>query len=107
EGVAPAEFKEDGLSGRKLLEAISGAPVRGFRAPAFSVPERTPWFFDKLAEAGYQYDSSVFPAPHQTGGLANSRFEPYQVQTAAGPPTEISLPAVRVTGKAKCFLVRS
>lgn len=101
--LSPAEFYEDALSSRKLLEDISGAPVRGFRAPAFSVTERTPWFFDKLAEAGYQYDSSVFPAPHQTGGLANSRFEPYQVQTAAGPLTEFPITAVRVLGKPMCF----
>jgi polysaccharide deacetylase family protein (PEP-CTERM system associated) len=73
--MSPADFHQDALDSRKLLEDISGWPVRGFRAPAFSVTERTPWFFDKLAEAGYQYDSSVFPARHQTGGLATSRYE--------------------------------
>jgi polysaccharide deacetylase family protein (PEP-CTERM system associated) len=52
--LSPGEFYEDALHTRKLLEDISGRPVRGFRAPAFSVTERTPWFFDKLAEAGYR-----------------------------------------------------
>ena len=56
--MSPAEFYEDALATRKLLEDVSGAAVRGFRAPAFSVTERTPWFFEKLVEAGYQYDSS-------------------------------------------------
>ena len=59
--MSPAEFYEDALATRKLLEDISGAAVRGFRAPAFSVTERTPWFFEKLVEAGYEYDFSVFP----------------------------------------------
>jgi polysaccharide deacetylase family protein (PEP-CTERM system associated) len=51
--MSPDEFCEDALSSRKLLEDISGHPVRGYRAPAFSVTERTPWFFEKLAEAGW------------------------------------------------------
>ena len=46
--MSPAEFYEDALATRKLLEDVSGAAVRGFRAPAFSVTERTPWFFEKL-----------------------------------------------------------
>jgi polysaccharide deacetylase family protein (PEP-CTERM system associated) len=101
--LSPGEFYEDALTTRKLLEDISGSPVRGFRAPAFSVTERTTWFFDKLVEAGYQYDSSVFPAPHQTGGLATSRLEPHSVQTSAGMLAEFPITVVRVFGKPMCF----
>lgn len=101
--MSPAEFYQDALASRKLLEDISGRPVRGFRAPAFSVTERTPWFFEKLAEAGYRYDSSVFPARHQTGGLATSRFEPYSVATAAGPVAEFPITVVRALGTQMCF----
>jgi hypothetical protein len=35
--MSPAEFYDDALASRQLLEDISGAPVRGYRAPAFSV----------------------------------------------------------------------
>ena len=101
--MSPAAFFEDVLATRKLLEDISGRPVRGFRAPAFSVTERTPWFFDKLAEAGYGYDSSVFPAPHQTGGLATGQLDPYRMQTSGGALTEFPITAVRVFGKPMCF----
>jgi polysaccharide deacetylase family protein (PEP-CTERM system associated) len=101
--LSPAEFFDDVLTSRKLLEDISGKPVRGFRAPAFSVTERTPWFFDKLSEAGYTYDSSVFPAPHQTGGLATARLAPYGIQTSAGTLTEFPITAVPVMGKLMCF----
>jgi polysaccharide deacetylase family protein (PEP-CTERM system associated) len=101
--LSPDEFHQDALSSRKLLEDISGRPVRGFRAPAFSVTERTPWFFDKLAEAGYRYDSSVFPARHQTGGLAAARLEPYRVETAAGAIAEFPITVVRTLGTPMCF----
>jgi polysaccharide deacetylase family protein (PEP-CTERM system associated) len=101
--MSPAEFYEDALKTRQLLEDVSGRPVRGFRAPAFSVTERTPWFFDKLAAAGYRYDSSVFPAPHQTGGLAGGKFAPYAVTTSAGILDEFPITAVPVLGKSMCF----
>ncbi len=48
------EFHDDVRRARMLLEDIAGAPVVGYRAPGFSTTEQTPWFFDVLAEAGYQ-----------------------------------------------------
>ncbi len=59
---AATTFYEDVRHARLLLEDIAGVPVSGYRAPGFSTTADTPWFFDALAEAGYQYDSSVFPA---------------------------------------------
>ena len=59
--MSSVEFYKDARAARELLEDVSGKPVRGFRAPAFSVTERTPWFFDKLVEAGYRYDLSCVP----------------------------------------------
>jgi polysaccharide deacetylase family protein (PEP-CTERM system associated) len=101
--MSPAEFYEDALSSRQLLEDISGGPVRGYRAPAFSVTAATPWFFDKLAEAGYRYDSSVFPARHQTGGLATGQFEPYAIETSRGAITEFPITVVPMLGTRLCF----
>ena len=97
------EFYQDVLATRKLLEDVSGQAVRGFRAPAFSVTRQTPWFFEKLVEAGYGYDSSVFPAPHQTGGLATNRLAPHRLETPAGALMEFPITAVRVLGRPMCF----
>lgn len=97
------EFYKDALSTRELLEDISGTPVLGYRAPAFSVTARTPWFFEKLAEAGYRYDSSVFPAPHQTGGLTIDRLDPHVISTPAGALAEFPITAVKVLQTPMCF----
>lgn len=101
--MSAEEFYQDAVASRKLLEDISGKPVRGYRAPAFSVTEQTPWFFDRLAAAGYEYDSSVFPAPHQTGGLATAQFAPHRIETASGTLTEFPITVVRVLQKPMCF----
>jgi polysaccharide deacetylase family protein (PEP-CTERM system associated) len=101
--MSSVEFYEDARAARELLEDVSGRPVRGFRAPAFSVTEHTPWFFDKLVEAGYRYDSSVFPAPHQTGGLSTGQFAPYTTKARLGGIEEFPITVVRVLGKPMCF----
>jgi polysaccharide deacetylase family protein (PEP-CTERM system associated) len=97
-------FYNDVLSAKKLLEDIAGVPVRGHRAAAFSVTSKTPWFFDRLAQAGYAYDSSVFPAGHGVGGrLENARLEPHEVATEHGTLTEFPITTVQVLGKPMCF----
>jgi len=101
--MSAVEFCKDARATRQLLEDVSGRPVRGFRAPAFSLTEGTPWFFDKLVEAGYRYDSSVFPAPHQTGGIATGRWAPYTAKAPAGAIEEFPITAVRVFGRPMCF----
>ena len=101
--MTPAEFLEDATRARKTLEDISGGPVAGFRASGFSVTEATPWFFEKLVEAGYTYDSSTFPASRGHGGLKGGRLEPYRMKTAAGELVEFPVTVAEVLGKRMCF----
>ncbi|MGR8920163.1 MAG: polysaccharide deacetylase family protein [Gammaproteobacteria bacterium] len=51
------------------LADLSGQPVRGFRAPVFSLTPATVWITDLLGELGYRYSSSVLPAPHPLFGF--------------------------------------
>ncbi len=44
----------------RVLRAVLGTGVRGFRAPGYDV---SPAMLDALARRGYHYDSSIFPAP--------------------------------------------
>jgi polysaccharide deacetylase family protein (PEP-CTERM system associated) len=101
--MSPTDFGEDISRAKKVLEDISGAPVLGYRCPGFSVTADTPWFFAKLAEAGYRYDSSVFPAPRQHGGLRTDDVAPHVVSTDAGPVHEFPISIARVLGKPMCF----
>jgi polysaccharide deacetylase family protein (PEP-CTERM system associated) len=98
-----SEFCEDVRSARLVIEDISGQPVRGYRAPSFSVTEDTPWFFEKLAAAGYGYDSSVFPGPHCIGGLKTRHLHPYVVHSPAGDVIEFPITAVDAFGTLMCF----
>ncbi len=61
-------FAEDIRKAREILEDCSGQQITGYRAPSFSIDQRTPWAFMELAEQGYAYSSSVAPIAHDHYG---------------------------------------
>ncbi|MEP3051632.1 MAG: XrtA system polysaccharide deacetylase [Erythrobacter sp.] len=62
------EFAADIKLAREIIQDCSGAEVTGYRAPSFSIDQRTPWAFKELAEQGYAYSSSVAPISHDHYG---------------------------------------
>lgn len=58
EGLSERAFREDVRRSKALLEDLAGAPIRGYRAPSFSITE---WSIPILRELGFTYDSSAFP----------------------------------------------
>jgi polysaccharide deacetylase family protein (PEP-CTERM system associated) len=65
----PETFRVDARDSRAVLEDTAGVTVLGFRAPSYSVNRSTLWAIDVLAEAGYQYDSSVYPIRRKRYGF--------------------------------------
>ncbi|MBO0749215.1 MAG: polysaccharide deacetylase family protein, partial [Porphyrobacter sp.] len=65
-------FAEDLARARQVLEDAAGVPIRGYRAPGFSIDRRTPWAFMELAEQGYAYSSSVAPLSNAHFGWADA-----------------------------------
>lgn len=61
-------FRTDVRRAKHALEAATGSPVRGYRAPNYSIRQDTPWAFAILAEEGHTYDSSVHPIGHDRYG---------------------------------------
>jgi polysaccharide deacetylase family protein (PEP-CTERM system associated) len=62
-------FRKDVRDSKKILEDLSGQQVLGYRAPSYSISHKTLWAYDELHEAGYVYDSSVFPVQHDFYGI--------------------------------------
>jgi hypothetical protein len=53
-------MRDEVVGGADVIEAAVGERPLGFRAPGYTVNDT---LFEVLAEAGVQYDSSVFPCP--------------------------------------------
>lgn len=66
--LGPTAFASDVARARKALEDAAGVAVIGYRAPSFSIDQRTPWAYPVLAEQGYVYSSSVAPVAHDHYG---------------------------------------
>lgn len=97
-------FFEDVSRARGLIEDIAGCGVTGYRSPGFSTTRDTPWFFERLAEAGYRYDSSVFPASRGHGGFKEAAsVAPHAVDTPRGPIVEFPVSVATLWSKRMCF----
>ena len=66
--MSPAEFRVDIRKSKEILEDITGTAILGYRAPTFSIVERTDWAYDILLNEGFRYSSSVFPIRHDRYG---------------------------------------
>jgi polysaccharide deacetylase family protein (PEP-CTERM system associated) len=74
----PEEFTQDIGRAKALLEDLSGTEVKGYRAPSFSISQRTLWAFERIAQAGYRYSSSVYPVRHDLYGMPDAPRFPYR-----------------------------
>ena len=65
----PARFREDVSRTKRILEDIGGVPVRGYRAPSYSIGADNLWALDVLQETGHLYSSSIYPIRHDLYGM--------------------------------------
>ena len=82
--LSEEQFRQDLIRAKKMLEDRTGREIIGFRAPDFSIDERTPWAMDVLAETGHRYDSSVFPIKMSRYRMDGYPPEPRIVTTERG-----------------------
>lgn len=98
---APAAFFEDVRRSRLILEDAGGVPVRGYRAANFSIGEAQWWAFERLAEAGYDYSSSVHPIRHDHYGIPHAPRRPFRPQPGSAmveyPVATIDFAGRRIT----------
>jgi polysaccharide deacetylase family protein (PEP-CTERM system associated) len=75
-----AEFRDDIMRSKKILEDLTGTPVWGYRAPSFSLTSKSIWALDVLLECGMRYDSSIFPVSDRLYGIPNARRFPFVIR---------------------------
>ncbi len=76
--VGPERLLAELREGRELLENLVQAPIRGFRAPIFSLTPNTKWAVEHVVEAGFLYSSSVLPAGNPLHGWPGLPRRPFR-----------------------------
>jgi polysaccharide deacetylase family protein (PEP-CTERM system associated) len=78
------EFKAETFESKALLEDTIGAPIYGYRASTYSITRRSLWALDVIREAGFVYDSSIFPIRHDLYGIPDAPQVPSRIETPKG-----------------------
>jgi len=97
------EFRDDKQQAKTLLEDCSGTSVVGYRAPSFSITEKSLWALEVLAELGFTFDSSIFPVAHPNYGIPNFARDAHRVQTSNGPIVEFPMTVLEFAGRRSPF----
>jgi len=62
-------------------EILGKYSLKGFRAPSFSLSNKTKWAIDSLVKYGYEYDSSIFPTWTPLYGSPKAPREMYRISS--------------------------
>ena len=73
------DFRQDVSNAKDVLEDIIGEPVIGYRAPTYSITDKTIWALEILEDLGFRYDSSIFPIYHDNYGIPDAPRFPYRI----------------------------
>ena len=76
--LSPQAFRDDLTRARDLLEDLTSAPIRGYRAPSFSIGKDNLWALEILAETGHDYSSSIYPVQHDHYGMPDAPRTPHR-----------------------------
>ena len=93
--ISPEEFEIDLQKAIDVTSSISKMTIIGFRAPSFTITNKTRWALNVLKKHGIKYDSSVFPVGfHPDYGIADSDINIHKLNGI----TEVPLSVLKIYG---------
>ena len=72
------QFEEEIKRSVRIIHKTIGEKPLGFRAPHFSINNKTRWAFEILKRYRFKYDSSIFPIKTNLYGVPNAPLTPYR-----------------------------
>lgn len=87
--TTPDAFADDLRRAKAAIEGAAGVAIHGYRAPSYSITERSLWALDVLVNEGYRYDSSIYPIRHDRYGIPSWPRHIHRVQRSAGSIWEL------------------
>lgn len=79
DSLNPDTFTEE----LRTFDRMTRGKSKGFRAPTFSINQRSGWAMDILADYGYTYDSSIVPAKTSMYGFSDAEERPYRISSTS------------------------
>ena len=95
--LTPAEFREDTSRAVETFRDACGVAPRAYRAPSYSITERSLWALEILAECGFTHDSSIYPIVHDRYGIPGFGSRARTLATPSGPILEVPIATVKLS----------
>ncbi|AJA92629.1 xylanase [Candidatus Nitrosopelagicus brevis] len=89
----------------RKFHSLTNGKSRGFRAPSFSLNQKSSWLIDVLENNNYTYDSSIVPAKTSLYGMPDAEIKPYTItsnsleKNSNGKITEFPILVTKFLGK--------
>ena len=91
--LGPEGVREDLKRSLEVLAKVGSGPIRGHRAPYFSITSGAEWAFEVLQECSIKFDSSGFPVKNYRYGIPDS---PRWIHDVGDGLVEFPLPTYRL-----------
>jgi polysaccharide deacetylase family protein (PEP-CTERM system associated) len=95
--LTPQIFRRETQRAVRAIEAACGVTPRAYRAPSYSITERSLWALEILVECGFTHDSSIYPIYHDRYGIPGFGRHAQTLQTPSGPILEIPIATVQLS----------
>jgi len=77
---SPKVFKQETIRSKNILSDLINNEINGYRAASWSINNDSLWALDIIYEAGFKYDSSIYPTKNHRYGIYNAYNKPYKIQ---------------------------
>jgi len=96
---SPQEFRRETWQAIRAIEDACGVTPRAYRAPSYSITERSLWALEILVECGFTHDSSIYPISHDRYGIPGFGRHGQVLHTPSGPIQEVPIATVELSSK--------
>jgi polysaccharide deacetylase family protein (PEP-CTERM system associated) len=95
--MTPDEFKRDTQAAKAAIEDACGISPVAYRAPSYSITEKSFWALEVLVECGFTHDSSICPIHHDRYGIPGFGRHAQMIETRQGPILEVPVATVQLS----------
>lgn len=93
------EFREETEKAKYILEEITNTQVKGYRAATYSITNKNLWALEEIVDAGFTYDSSIFPIKHDRYGIREFNRSPCELNINGKVLKEFPISTARIFGE--------
>jgi polysaccharide deacetylase family protein (PEP-CTERM system associated) len=94
--LTPSQFERDTLAAVRAIEDAAGISPRVYRAPSYSITQRSLWALETLVCCGFTHDSSIYPIVHDRYGIPGFVRRAGIITTPSGKIVEVPVATVRL-----------